>query len=129
MPKDTQEDTRNNIFENEFQHWHVEKNEAGIIWLGMDVNGSSTNVLSATVLAELYQLLSTLSKNMPTGIAITSSKDKGFIAGADVKEFTKISNQQEALELVQYGQTVFNLLDKMPCPTIAVINGFCMGGV
>jgi len=111
-----------------FQHWHVEENEAGMVWLGMDVEDSSTNVLSATVLAELYQILTKLAKQQPNGIAITSSKEKGFIAGADVKEFTKISNQQEALELVQYGQTVFNLLDKMPCPTIAVINGFCMGG-
>lgn len=132
MPKDTQkdkqEDPQKNIFESEFQHWHIEENAAGIVWLGMDVNGSGTNVLSATVLAELYQILSTLTKSTPAGIAITSNKDKGFIAGADVKEFTKISNQQEALELVQYGQTVFNLLDKMPCPTIAVINGFCMGG-
>jgi len=114
--------------ETDLQHWHVEENEAGIVWLGMDIEGGSTNVLSATVLAELYQTLTKLSKQAPTGIAITSSKDKGFIAGADVKEFTKITNQQEALELIQYGQTVFNLLDKMPCPTIAVINGFCMGG-
>jgi 3-hydroxyacyl-CoA dehydrogenase/enoyl-CoA hydratase/3-hydroxybutyryl-CoA epimerase len=114
--------------ETKFQHWHVEENEDGIFWLGMDVDGGSTNVLSAPVLAEFYQILIKLSKQPPAGIAITSSKDKGFIAGADIKEFTKISNQQEALELVQYGQTVFNLLDKMPCPTIAVINGFCMGG-
>ena len=122
------QEEKQNLFKNEFQHWQVEENQAGIFWLGMDVDGSSTNVLSATVLAELYQILSTLSKNTPTGIAITSHKDKGFIAGADVKEFTKISNKQEALELVQYGQIVFNLLDKMQCPTIAVINGFCMGG-
>jgi len=110
-----------------YKHWSVEKKANGIVCLGMDVKGSSANVLSATVLAELYQILSKLSKP-PVGIAITSNKEKGFIAGADVKEFTKISNQQEALELVQYGQTVFNLLDKMPCSTIAVINGFCMGG-
>jgi 3-hydroxyacyl-CoA dehydrogenase/enoyl-CoA hydratase/3-hydroxybutyryl-CoA epimerase len=113
---------------NEFKHWHIEENQDGIIWLGMDVDGASANVLSATVLAEFYQILTKLSKDPPTGIAITSNKDKGFIAGADVKEFTKISNQQEALELVQYGQTVFKLLDNMSCPSIAVINGFCMGG-
>ncbi len=111
-----------------FKHWKVDQQDNGIVWLGMDVENSSTNILSATVLAELYQLLSKLSKKTPAGIAITSNKDKGFIAGADVKEFTQISNQQEALELVQYGQNVFKLLDKMPCVTIAVINGFCMGG-
>ena len=111
-----------------YKHWTVEKKDNGIVCLGMDVEGSSANVLSATVLAELYQILTKLSRSPPVGIAITSNKEKGFIAGADVKEFTQISNQQEALELVQYGQTVFKLLDKMPCSTIAVINGFCMGG-
>ncbi len=111
-----------------YKHWTVEKKDNGIVCLGVDVEGSSANVLSATVLAELYQILTKLSRSPPVGIAITSNKEKGFIAGADVKEFTQISNQQEALELVQYGQTVFKLLDKMPCSTIAVINGFCMGG-
>ena len=111
-----------------YKHWTVAQKDNGIVFLGMDVEGSSANVLSATVLAELYQILTKLSKSPPIGIAITSNKAKGFIAGADVKEFTKISNRQEALELVQYGQTVFNLLDKMPCSTIAIINGFCMGG-
>lgn len=111
-----------------YRHWAVNEKDNGIVCLGMDVENSSTNVLSATVLAEFYQILTKLAKNPPIGIAITSNKNKGFIAGADVKEFTKISNQQEALELVLYGQTVFNLLDKMPCLTVAVINGFCMGG-
>ncbi|QMU60881.1 MAG: crotonase [Gammaproteobacteria bacterium] len=111
-----------------FKHWVIEEKENGIIWLGMDVENASANVLSATVLAELNQLLVHYSKNLPIGIAITSNKAKGFVAGADVKEFTKISNHQEALELVQYGQSVFNQLDKMSCPTVAVINGFCMGG-
>ncbi len=114
--------------ENNLKHWLVEEKNNGIVWLGMDVEDSSANILSATVLAELYQILSKLAKNPPLGIAITSNKSKGFIAGADIKEFTKISNADEALELVQYGQTVFNQLDKMLCPTIAVINGFCMGG-
>jgi 3-hydroxyacyl-CoA dehydrogenase/enoyl-CoA hydratase/3-hydroxybutyryl-CoA epimerase len=112
----------------DYKHWQLEKNSDGIVWLGMDVEDSSTNVLSASVLSELNQILVDLSKNLPTGIAITSNKDKGFIAGADVKEFTKISSDKEALELVQYGQSVFAQLDKIPCPTVAVINGFCMGG-
>ena len=111
-----------------YKHWTIDQRHQGIVWLGMDVEDSSTNVLSAPVLAELYQILKKLSKSPPTGIAITSNKEKGFIAGADVKEFTKITNRDQALELVQFGQTVFKLLDEMPCPTIAVINGFCMGG-
>ena len=111
-----------------YKHWIIDEADNGIVWLCMDVDGASTNVLSASVLSELNQILVQFSKNIPIGIAITSNKDKGFIAGADVKEFTKISNRQEALELIQYGQSVFGQLDNIQCPTIAVINGFCMGG-
>ncbi len=111
-----------------YTHWNIEETDNGIVWLGMDVEDSSANVLSAAVLAELNQILSKLSKSSPAGIAVTSNKDKGFIAGADIKEFTKISNHKEALELVEFGQNVFNQLDNISCPTIAVINGFCMGG-
>ena len=112
----------------QYKHWHIEKNDDDIVWLGMDVENTSTNVLSAAVLSELNQILVDLSKNLPVGLVITSNKENGFIAGADVKEFTKITNDTEALELVQYGQSVFTQLDRIPCPTIAVINGFCMGG-
>ncbi len=112
----------------EYKHWSIEKNNDGIVWLGIDVEDASANVLSASVLAEFNQILVQCSKDLPTGIAITSNKKKGFIAGADVKEFTKITNDDEALELVQYGQSVLTQLDKINCPTIAVINGFCMGG-
>jgi len=112
----------------DYKHWQLEKNDDGIVWLGMDVEDASANVLSAAVLAELNQILVECSKSLPNGIAIISNKDKGFIAGADVKEFTKITNDDEALELVQYGQSVLTQLDKIACPTIAVINGFCMGG-
>ena len=114
--------------EESFIHWVIEVKDNGIVWLSMDVDGSSTNILSVNVLAEFYQILTKLAKNPPIGIAITSKKEKGFIAGADVNEFTKISNHQEALELIQYGQTVFKQLDNMPCATIAVLNGFCIGG-
>ena len=73
----------------EFKHWQVETNEDGIIWLGIDVEDASANVLSANVLAELNQILVQLSKDLPTAIAITSNKEKGFIAGADVKGIYK----------------------------------------
>ena len=111
-----------------YTHWQIEENNQGIVWLGIDVDGASANVLSATVLSELNQILVHYSKSTPSGIAITSKKNKGFIAGADVKEFTKITNYEEALELVRYGQSVFTQLDNIACPTAAVINGFCMGG-
>ncbi len=111
-----------------YQNWVVEHDSDNIIWLRIDVRDSSTNVLSAEVFTELQLILTELAENVPTGVAIMSNKSKGFIAGADVKEFTQIINKQDALEKIQFGQSVINQLDQLLCPTIAVINGFCLGG-
>lgn len=113
---------------NTYQNWIVERDGDEIVWLRLDVHDNSTNVLSHQVFTELQHILTDLAKNTPIGVAITSNKPKGFIAGADVKEFAQIENQQQALEKIRFGQSVMDQLDQLPCPTIAVINGFCMGG-
>ncbi len=111
-----------------YKHWHVEQDDVGVAWLGLDVQQSSTNVLSSEVLNELQTILHTISDLSPIGLAITSNKNSGFIAGADVKEFTKITTHQEALDMIHFGQGVINQLDEIKLPKVAVINGFCMGG-
>jgi 3-hydroxyacyl-CoA dehydrogenase/enoyl-CoA hydratase/3-hydroxybutyryl-CoA epimerase len=111
-----------------YQNWIVERDSDEIVWLRLDVHDNSANVLTNEVFTELQYILTDLAKNIPVGVAITSNKPKGFIAGADVKEFTQIKNQQQALEIIRFGQSIMDQLDQLPCPTIAVINGFCMGG-
>ena len=113
---------------NSFQNWIVSRDDDDIVWLKIDVSKSSTNVLSAEVFTELQQILTELVENTPAGVAIISNKPRGFIAGADVKEFTQITEKQQALEKIRFGQSVIDLLDQLPCPTISVINGFCLGG-
>ncbi len=116
------------MYTNNYQNWQVEQDMDDIVWLHINVVESSTNVLSANVLAELQLILTELANKPPVGIAIISAKPKGFIAGADVKEFTQITSAQQALEKIQYGQNIINQLDQLPCSSIAIINGFCMGG-
>ena len=114
--------------ESKYRNWLLEHDSDEIAWLKMDVHNRNTNVLSAEVFTELQQILTELSNNLPAGVAIISNKSKGFIAGADVKEFTQITSKQQALEKIQFGQSVIDQLDQLQCPTIAVMNGFCMGG-
>lgn len=111
-----------------YKHWLIERDRENFVWLKMDVANNSTNVFSHAVLTELQIILNELQKDLPQGIAISSNKNKGFIAGADISEFSNISSKHEALEKISFGQQVFTQLEKLPCPSIAVINGFCMGG-
>lgn len=110
------------------QHWKTESDESGILWWYLDVADSPTNVLSHKVLVELESLLEHCRTNLPKGLVITSAKKTGFIAGADVNEFVTIETYEEALALIQKGQALFDRLEGLSCPTVALINGFCLGG-
>ncbi len=112
----------------QFSHFRVEKGQSGVVWLVMDYADGEANVLSSTVLEELKSLLAQIKTENPAGLAIRSGKPNGFIAGADVKEFTQIKNFEDAHRLVSRGQEVMNQIEALPFPTVAVIHGFCLGG-
>ncbi len=111
-----------------YRHWRLETDGEGFAWLHFDHAGASTNVLSSEALAELGELIDRFHRHAPRGLVILSAKSKGFIAGADVREFTRIENRRQALDLIQTAQRHFHRLERLPCPTIARIHGFCLGG-
>ena len=113
---------------NNNKHWKLETDRDNVAWLTFDKQGASTNTLSQEALAELDGLLDAARALAPRGLVIRSAKASGFIAGADVEEFTRIESPQEALALVRRGWDTFNKLAALPFPTVALIDGFCMGG-
>ncbi|MHB8747220.1 MAG: 3-hydroxyacyl-CoA dehydrogenase NAD-binding domain-containing protein [Gammaproteobacteria bacterium] len=109
-------------------HWRLERDADGIAWLHFNKADGSTNVLSEATLAQLDAQLVALSAQPPRGLVILSDKANGFIAGADVKEFTALTDKAGALALITRGQNVLDRLAKLPFPTLALIHGFCLGG-
>lgn len=61
------------------------------------------------------------------GIILTGDGEKAFVAGADIKELSRLT-QQEATKLSKRGQLLFRRLEESPKPVIAAINGFALGG-
>ncbi len=108
--------------------WKLERDSDAIAWLTIDKPGSSANVLSGSVLSELDGLLAALDKDLPRGVVVISAKKSGFVAGADIKEFTGIQDAASGYELIRRGQQVLNRLAALPCPTVAAIHGFALGG-
>jgi 3-hydroxyacyl-CoA dehydrogenase/enoyl-CoA hydratase/3-hydroxybutyryl-CoA epimerase len=108
-------------------HWQLEIRD-DLAWLTLDVAGQSANVLSQEVLRALDQALIELEAKAPRGVIVRSGKPGGFIAGADVREFEKITDPARAAELARAGQLVFQRLARLPCPSVAVIHGYCLGG-
>ena len=108
--------------------WQSHCDDDGILWLILDKQNTDTNVLSVSVLEQLDSLLDEINNNPPRAIIFRSGKAKGFIAGADVNEFLEVTSTQEALVMIKRGQTLFSRIEALPCPTVALIEGFCMGG-
>jgi len=108
--------------------WKVERDSDSIVWLTIDKPGTSANVLSSGVLRELDAVLDPLAASPPRALIVISAKKSGFVAGADIKEFTGITNIEEGYRLIHGGQEVLNRLEALPCPTVAAIHGFALGG-
>ncbi len=108
--------------------WRIERDADDIAWLCFDKAGASTNVLSGQVMLELGEQLGALAASPPRGMVIYSAKQSGFIAGADIKEFTALKTPQDAFQMIRRGQLVLEQLEKLPCSSVALINGFCLGG-
>ncbi|MFB3116463.1 MAG: enoyl-CoA hydratase-related protein, partial [Gammaproteobacteria bacterium] len=112
----------------QWKNWHLETDEDNVSWLHFDKAESSTNVFSADVFAEFFEILDQLSGINPKGLIILSDKESGFIAGANIEEFTQLESEEQALELIRVGQSAFDKLQTLPFPTLSLINGFCLGG-
>lgn len=108
--------------------WSLEIDADRIAWLACDTPGTSTNVLSAAVLRDLEAQLEAVVVRQPAGVVIRSAKANGFIAGADIKEFLKIHTPEEGYELIRAGQIVLQKLEDLPCPSVAALHGFALGG-
>src|SRR5574342_1334517 len=111
-----------------YKHWKLDTDRDNIVWLTLDKAESSTNVLSAEVMSELDAILDELAANRPRGLIIRSGKESGFIAGADIEEFTRLKDVEDVIRLVRRGWDLYNKLAAVPFPTRALVNGFCMGG-
>ena len=108
--------------------WTRLEDASGIVTLQLDVPGQSANTLSVAVLEELGTHLSALESKPPRGLLIRSGKPSGFIFGADVNEFAQLQSEQQALVMIRRGQSLFNRLQALPCPTVAVLQGYVLGG-
>jgi 3-hydroxyacyl-CoA dehydrogenase/enoyl-CoA hydratase/3-hydroxybutyryl-CoA epimerase len=110
------------------QYWHLDIDKDNVAWLTLDYPNSPVNKLSRAVLAELDSMLTEVAQKQPRGVIFASAKSSGFIAGADIEDFTTIKTPEEAEEYVKNGQRILNRITELKMPTVAMINGFCLGG-
>ena len=110
------------------RHWKIESRHDGVLVLSFDREGESVNTFGQDVLIELDGLLERIALEPPKALVLRSAKDKGFIAGADIREFQEFDRKGTIGDSIRRGQTIFQKIADLPFPTVAAIHGFCMGG-
>jgi enoyl-CoA hydratase len=86
------------------------------------------NALDRPTLEELGDRLRELAGDAAVGVVVlTGSGEKAFVAGADIKYMSSLG-VEDANAWGELGQTCAQLLETMPKPTVAAINGFALGG-
>ena len=111
-----------------YEHWNIQRDMEGIVWLACDRAGETANSLSEDLLRELGEIVDDLEKDVPTGVVITSAKPDSFIMGADIREFDAFERAEDVTEKIRQGHEVFSRLENLSCHTVAAIHGFCLGG-
>lgn len=108
--------------------WKYETGADGIGTLWLDVPDRSANTLSSAVLTELGDVMARIEASPPRGLIIRSAKKSGFIAGADVNEFTTLASMDQALVMIRRGQQLCDRIAALRFPTVALLQGFALGG-
>jgi len=85
------------------------------------------NAMSAAMKAEMAEALRSLDAADGVRVMVlTGAGDRAFTAGADVSEFAG-RTPQEQVRLYE-GGTVYDVVDRLQKPVLAMINGYCLGG-
>lgn len=111
-----------------YKHWKLETDQDNILWLTLDRADTKVNSLNREVFDEFDRVVDEIAAKNPAGVVLQSGKSTGFIAGADITQFTDLKDEKEAFELIRQAQLVLDKVEALKMPTLAIISGFCLGG-
>jgi enoyl-CoA hydratase / 3-hydroxyacyl-CoA dehydrogenase len=99
------------------------RGDVGIVWL----NRPPANPLSPQVIRELADVWEEIDGTL-RAVVIASSNIFTFSAGADIKEFAKMTPETEGRELIDAGHALLRTMERSRTVTIASVNSIAFGG-
>lgn len=109
--------------------WTFSTDEQGVAHLVFNVPDEKMNTFSSEVLDELDAKLNLVAAEKGVkAMIIESSKPDCFAAGFDLSEARDLTNPEQARALVERGRNTFDKVANMPIPTVALVDGVCLGG-
>ena len=112
----------------DFTQLQLSRDPRGVVTISIDVPDAPMNVFNDAVVRELAEVVSLLEREPARAVVFRSAKASGFFAGADVHRIRRLESQGEAGAVQSIGQELFDRIERLPCPTVAVIHGVCLGG-
>ncbi|MGL1887309.1 MAG: enoyl-CoA hydratase-related protein [Reichenbachiella sp.] len=101
--------------------------EDGILTITIN-REEALNALNHQTLEEIKTVIQTADDDEEVkGVIITGAGEKAFVAGADIKELAQVT-EVNGRGLAEKGQEIFEQIEKLSKPVIAVVNGFALGG-
>lgn len=112
--------------------WRFSIDQWGIAWAEFDREGESQNALGQRPLEELGEIIAEIEKRardkQVVGLVILSGKERGFIVGADIREFADLRTETDVVDKLRPVTGLFDRIENLPIPVVCAINGFCLGG-
>jgi 3-hydroxyacyl-CoA dehydrogenase / enoyl-CoA hydratase / 3-hydroxybutyryl-CoA epimerase len=117
---------------NQLKDWRYKVDAEGIAWATFDRHKESMNTLGRRPTEELSQIVDAAEKSASlgdiVGIVFISGKSNNWVAGADIREFEKMSSERDVRNFVEPAIDLLNRIENLRVPAIAAIHGYCLGG-
>ena len=112
--------------------WRFSIDGENIAWAVFDREGESANSLGRRPIEELDAIIERVEAEARAktvrGLVIISGKERGFVVGADIREFETFQNEQDVVNALKPVNALLDRIEKLPVPVVAAIHGVCVGG-
>lgn len=107
---------------------YEEKNN--LLWIGFGkYEKKSMTTFTRETLEEMKEVVAAVQANKTAkGVVFFSHKPGVFLAGVDVTVINSLRTEAEALRALDEAHTMFNAIDDLKIPTVALVDGVCLGG-
>ncbi len=116
----------------QLKDWRFSIDMEGIAWAIFDREGESANSLGRRPIEELNAIVERVEAaaraKSVRGLVIMSGKERGFIVGADIREFENFKTEAEVIANIRRVNEMLDRLEKLPIPVVAAVHGVCVGG-
>jgi 3-hydroxyacyl-CoA dehydrogenase/enoyl-CoA hydratase/3-hydroxybutyryl-CoA epimerase len=116
----------------DLKDWRFSVDQWGIGWAEFDREGESQNSFGRRPFEELAKIVAKVEEGARSreiiGLVIASGKERGFIVGADIREFADLSTEMDVIDRLRPVNALFDRIERLPVPVVVAINGFCLGG-